>query len=64
VKRTMNMLSDRLLGTLVPRVNAAAEPCGPLDTRYCGCAGNWTYERYCCRYSGSCYPCRRAYRGC
>jgi hypothetical protein len=64
MKRTVNAVSDRLLGLLVPRVTAKAEPCGPLDTYYCGCGGNWTYEKLCCRYSGSCYPCKRAYPGC
>ena len=43
--RTMNAVSDRLLGLLVPRVTAKAEPCGPLDAHYCGCGGNWTYDK-------------------
>lgn len=63
--RTLTAISDRLLGALVPRVTAQAEPCGPLDDKLCYCAGSYAYYKKCCRYSGSCYPCRRLSRpGC
>ncbi len=62
--RAIAVMSDRVLGLLVPRVTAKADPCGVLVTKYCYCsvyAGKpYTYYKQCCSISGSCYPCRRS----
>jgi hypothetical protein len=61
--RTINALSDRLLRIFVPRASAQAEPCGPLDLYLCNCT-NVLWFQWCCRYSGSCYPCRPSQTPC
>jgi hypothetical protein len=55
--KTVTAISDRLLGLLVPRVAAQAEPCGPLVSHFCGCYAGKQRRKLCCTYSGACYPC-------
>ncbi|MGC4895994.1 hypothetical protein [Micromonospora sp. DT31] len=58
MRKTLNALGDRLLDMVAPTVSAKAEPCGPLVSKLCYCAGGKRYAKNCCMYSGSCYPCR------
>ncbi|MFC4020187.1 hypothetical protein ACFOW4_19885 [Micromonospora sp. GCM10011542] len=54
----VSAMGDRMLNLLVPRITARAEPCGPLQYKFCYCSGGLKYSQNCCLYSGSCYPCR------
>ena len=56
--RRINAAGDRLLGLLVPRVNASADPCGQEYYQHCYCAPNLrAFRRFCCSNGGcgSCY---------
>jgi hypothetical protein len=53
--RTITAVSDRLLGLVVPRVTAHADPCGREYYVFCHCAGLY-YSRFCCS-NGGCGSC-------
>jgi hypothetical protein len=59
--RTINAVSDRLLGLIVPRVTAHADPCGEYYEP-CGCSPFWYRSRFCCRTTGACGPCQVRFR--
>jgi hypothetical protein len=52
IVRTVNAISDRLLGLVVPRVTAHAD-CGET-WEYCFCIDPWAYFKLCCRNTGAC----------
>ena len=54
--RSVNAISDRLLGLVVPRVTAHADPCGAYFV-YCYCVVRQYYQRICCSVQGTCGGC-------
>jgi hypothetical protein len=57
--RTVNAVSDRLLGLVVPRVTAHADPCGEYYRDCTYCSAGYRLVQFCCRTTGACGSCYR-----